>query len=71
MGLKSMENITIQSKKEKDYIAIICCALDPFNRVNDLPKSMNCFIERGDGEYFENLSTCFGMFSFELLFNII
>lgn len=44
-----------------------CCALDPYNQINDLPKSMNCFIESGDGEYFENLSTCFGMFSFELL----
>lgn len=42
-----------------------------FKQVNNLPKSMNCFIESGVGEYFENLSTCLGMFSFELFFSMI
>lgn len=32
---------------------------------------MNCFIDSGDGENLENLSTCLGMFSFELFFSMI
>lgn len=42
-----------------------------FKQVNNSPKSMNCFIDSGDGENFENLSTCLGMFSFELFFSMI
>lgn len=30
---------------------------------------MNCFIESGDGENLENLSTCFGMLNLEVFFS--
>lgn len=42
-----------------------------FNFQNNLPKSMNCFIESGDGENLENLSTCFGMLNLEVFFSKI
>lgn len=34
-----------------------------------LPKSMNCFIDKGEGENLENLSTCFGIPATEPLFS--
>lgn len=34
-----------------------------------LPKSINCFIDRGDGENLENLSTCLGIPATKLFFN--
>lgn len=42
-----------------------------FNLWNNLPKSMNCFIESGEGENLENLSTCFGMLNLEVFFSNI
>lgn len=32
----------------------------------NLPKSMNCFIDNGEGENLEKRSTCFGIFDFAL-----
>lgn len=34
-----------------------------------LPKSMNCFMDKGEGENLENLSTCLGIPASEPLFN--
>lgn len=38
---------------------------------SNLPKSMNCFMDRGDGENFENLSTCFSIPTTEPFLNSI
>lgn len=36
---------------------------DNEHSISYLPKSMNCFIEIGEGENFEKCSTCFGTFA--------